>query len=44
MKFREMTRGRIFVLKLENGDSIKQSIESFAKEHDIMNGDRKSVV
>ncbi|CDF31255.1 predicted DNA-binding protein with PD1-like DNA-binding motif [Methanoculleus sp. CAG:1088] len=38
MKFREMTRGRIFVLKLENGDSIKQSIESFAKEHDIMNG------
>lgn len=38
MKFHEMRRGRVFVLKLENGDLVKQSIEEFAKEHGIANG------
>lgn len=35
MKFREMTRGRIFVLKLEDGDMVKQTMERFAAEHGI---------
>ncbi len=38
MKYHEVERGRVFILKLEDGDLVKQSIEGFAKEHGIVNG------
>ncbi|MGI6009650.1 MAG: PPC domain-containing DNA-binding protein [Methanomethylophilus sp.] len=35
MQYREMQRGRVFVLRLEEGDLVKQSVEKFAKDHGI---------
>lgn len=35
MKFSEAKQGRIFVLRLEDGDILHESIEAFAREHAI---------
>ena len=35
MKYREGRLGRIFVIRLEHGDVIHETIEKFAKEQDI---------
>ena len=35
MRYSEAQRGRTFVIRLEDGDVIHESIESFAKEHGI---------
>ena len=35
MKYSEAKLGRAFVIRLENGDVVHESIEQFAKEHDI---------
>ena len=35
MKSTEMTRGRVFVLTLETGESIKGCVESFCSEHSV---------
>lgn len=35
MQYSEGTLGRIFTLRLENGERIPDVIEQFAKEHDI---------
>lgn len=52
MKFSQGSLGRVFVLRLEDGDRIPDTIESFAVEHDVKRAfcallgglDRKSVV
>ena len=35
MKYSEAKPGRIFVIRLEDGDIVHEAIESFAKEHTI---------
>jgi predicted DNA-binding protein with PD1-like motif len=35
MKYTEANLGRIFILRLENGDKIPDTIEEFAKTHQI---------
>lgn len=35
MKYSEAKLGRIFVIRLEDGDIVHEAIESFAKEHAI---------
>jgi predicted DNA-binding protein with PD1-like motif len=35
MKYSEAKPGRIFVIRLEDGDIVHEAIESFAKEHAI---------
>ncbi len=35
MKFSEAKQGRIFILRLENGDVLHESIESFAREQHV---------
>jgi len=35
MKYSEANLGRIFILRLENGDKIPDTIEEFAKTHQI---------
>jgi predicted DNA-binding protein with PD1-like motif len=35
IKYREMKLGRTFVLRLEDGELVKQTVEAFAKEHGI---------
>lgn len=35
MQYSEGTIGRVFTLRLENGDKIPDCIETFAKDHDI---------
>jgi len=35
MKFSEAKPGRIFILRLEDGDILHESIEAFAREHGI---------
>lgn len=37
MQYSEGTIGRIFVLRLEDGDRIPETIEAFAREKDIQN-------
>lgn len=37
MKFREMARGRIFVIRLDDGDNVKQAVEGFARDHGVKN-------
>lgn len=52
MKYTEANLGRIFILRLENGDKIPDSIEFFAREKNIKSatvmfigaGDKKSKV
>jgi len=36
MKFCEAKQGRTFILRLEDGDVVHESIEAFAREHDIL--------
>ena len=36
MKYSEAKPGRVFVLRLEDGDILHESIEAFAIEHEIM--------
>ena len=35
MQFSEATMGRVFVLRLENGDILNEEVEGFAREHAI---------
>lgn len=35
MKFSQAKQGRVFVIRLEDGDIIHESIEKFAREHNI---------
>jgi predicted DNA-binding protein with PD1-like motif len=35
MKYSEANPGRIFVIRLEDGDIVHEAIESFAKEHAV---------
>jgi predicted DNA-binding protein with PD1-like motif len=35
MKYSEARHGRVFVLRLEDGDVLHEVVESFAAEHDI---------
>ncbi len=35
MKYSQARPGRIFVIRLEDGDIVHEQIETFAKEHDI---------
>ena len=35
MKYSEATLGRVFVLRLEDGDIVHEEIEAFAQEHGI---------
>ena len=35
LKSKELGRGRVFVLSLSTGESIKDSVESFCRSHDI---------
>ncbi len=35
MKYTEATQGRVFILRLEQGDTLPDTIESFAAEKDI---------
>lgn len=35
MKYREMKQGRVFVLRLEDGDSLPRTVEEFAKTHQV---------
>ena len=35
IKYREMKLGRTFVLRLEEGEPIKKTVETFAKDHGI---------
>lgn len=35
MKYSQASAGRIFVIRLEDGDVVHETIENFAKEHDI---------
>jgi predicted DNA-binding protein with PD1-like motif len=35
MKYIEANQGRVFVLRLEDGDTVHEEIENFAREHDI---------
>jgi len=43
MKYSEAERGRVFVIRLEDGDVIHESIEGFAKEHGINDGNHRTV-
>jgi len=36
MKYSQATPGRIFVIRLEDGDIVHEAIESFAREHTII--------
>ncbi|MBN1409617.1 MAG: hypothetical protein JW969_02150, partial [Spirochaetales bacterium] len=38
MKFSESTLGRIFVIRLENGDRMPSCIEEFAREKNVKRG------
>ena len=38
MQYDEGRLGRIFVLRLEEGDRLPETIEAFAREHDIKSG------
>lgn len=38
MQFTEGTLGRVFVLRLEDGDELKATLEGFAREHGIQHG------
>jgi predicted DNA-binding protein with PD1-like motif len=38
MKFSQGSLGRVFVLRLEDGDRIPDTIESFAAEHNLQRG------
>ncbi len=38
MQYSEGTTGRVFTLRLENGERVPDCIEQFAKEHDIRCG------
>jgi predicted DNA-binding protein with PD1-like motif len=35
MKYSEARRGRVFVIRLEDGDVLHESIEAFARDHGI---------
>ncbi|MCG8687480.1 MAG: DNA-binding protein [Desulfobacterales bacterium] len=35
MKYSQASAGRIFVIRLEDGDVVHETIENFAKEHEI---------
>ncbi len=35
MKYSEATQGRVFVIRLEDGDILHECIEAFAREHSI---------
>ncbi|WP_242833870.1 DUF296 domain-containing protein [Desulfosporosinus sp. OT] len=35
MKYSEANLGRIFILRLEHGDKVPDTIEKFAKDHQI---------
>ena len=35
MKYSQASAGRIFVIRLEDGDVVHETIENFAKEHNI---------
>lgn len=37
MKFVEMTRGRVFVLTIDTGESIRRVIETFCGDHGVKN-------
>ena len=36
MRFSEASRGRVFVLRLEHGEVIHESLERFAEEHGVL--------
>ena len=38
MKYCQAKQGRIFVIRLEDGDVVHEAIESFARDHDIRAG------
>ena len=38
MKYSEAKQGRIFVIRLEDGDIVHEAIEQFAREHDVKAG------
>lgn len=38
MKYTEATMGRVFVLRLEDGDKLPDSVESFCTEHNLSRG------
>lgn len=35
MRYSEAKQGRVFVIRLEDGDVLHESIEAFAREHEI---------
>ena len=35
MKYSEAKQGRVFIIRLEDGDILHESIEAFAREHSI---------
>ena len=51
MKYSEARHGRIFIIRLEDGETVHEQLEKFARDHAveraqliIIGGDRKSVV